>query len=414
MRKVPTWITQDDVLSDLTVVNKDTEITNLRFVHVDFTDSVLERLQDFTSREFETICLFSCRGKIDVAILFFLGKTRIQEIVVNSFIQGSFDDAAAIALRMGLELTTTLKRLQLHGCLVSRHFPEALRRGLQNCPSLEHLEFNLVQKVDRSGNRVGKVLAEVLPKMPNLTKLDFRKHQLDNRQLVVLLKGLANHNRIHELEIAIVSLDQKLVARLRQLVESPANNIGRLNLLIEDHCFNLHKLASEGNCSYRISPMVAGPQDMDYLGKVAVKNPLVTDLDFSFLKSREGDLIKSFAPWIARMKGLKYLNVEGFDLDSEVGEALVTAMIANTSLEQVIQNSSCLYATWISHFADLNKGGRRLLQTDDIESLWPHVLSRASTTTYTAGEESTDQKRRQTNVVYHLLRSQANLFRANA
>ena len=78
------WITQDESLSDLSMVLKDTKITNLRFVYVDFTVQVLERLKDFTSREFETVCLFSCRGKVDAAISIFLGQMRIQELAVNT------------------------------------------------------------------------------------------------------------------------------------------------------------------------------------------------------------------------------------------------------------------------------------------------------------------------------------------
>ncbi|CAJ1942616.1 unnamed protein product [Cylindrotheca closterium] len=412
--KVPMWITQDETLSDLSTVHEDTKVSNLRFVYVDFTDEVLERLQDLSSREFETICLFSCRGKMDAAISFFLGQMRIREFVVNTFIPDSFDDSAAMALGKGLEVTTTLKRLHLHGCLASRQFPDALRHGLENCPSLEHLEFNLAQKIDRSGNRVGRVLAEVLPKIPNLNKLVLRKNQLDSRQLLMLLKGLVTHTLIKELEMAIPCLDKKMVVRLRQLAESPQNNIERLNLLIDDHHFNLHKLSSEGSCSYCITPKMADPQDMDYLGRVAVANTKITGMDLSFLASKEDDLILSIAPWIARMRGLKYLNIEGFRLQPEGGgEEFVMAMISNTSIEQVILSSGCVYASWITHFADLNKGGRRLLEADDVESLWPLVLSKACKATYTGGKESIPQENRRANVVYDLLRSQAGLLGAN-
>ena len=201
---------------------------------------------------------------------------------------------------------------------------------------------------------------------------------------------------------------------LRKLAERKENNIQTLNLFIEDHQFNLHKLSSEGSCSYGITPVMADSDDMAYFGKVAVKNTKIAALDLSFLKSKEDDIVKSLAPWLAKITGLKYLNMEGFRLHPQGGEALVMAMSVNTSLEQVTLSTRCIFASWITHFVDLNKAGRRILQADDIpDSLWSHVFHRASRATYKGGKESIDQETRRANAIFHLLRSQVGLWGSN-
>jgi hypothetical protein len=399
------WITHDQTLDDLNVASNNLTIACLYFTNIDFGDAIIQSLQDYSGRSFDKIVLHSCRGKLDAVISFFLRGTRIKEFVINETHLGS---TSVLALGESLCAAKALKCLHLPGIDSSldssSHSVEALKYGLMQCPSLEHLVCKYASaSFDNACTAVlDAFLVETIPRIANLKRLEIWSYKQQDRSLTTLLRSIQIHPSLSHLRISVQTLEPSILGSIDLLSRCSQSKLQELNLSIHSSCDRLHKLPSSCRFVYTIDPVVSN-DNMDYLGKALVDNPKIVSLDLSH-KGLKDEGVVALASWLGKIKYLKRLDIQGNPFQTTGEHALLSAMESNLSIEDIDLPYGCACADYIHHYADLNKGGRKLLTNETFPlSLWPLVLEKAANAEFKPRGSDDDMNARRANVVYNLL-----------
>eukprot|EP00980_Cylindrotheca_fusiformis_P028204 scaffold22586_cov138-Cylindrotheca_fusiformis.AAC.24 len=405
------WITDDQTLGDLDVASKNFTIECLYFVNVDFGEPVLQKLEVFRGRSLTKIVLHSCRGDVHDVISFFLRELKIENFVVNEVRLDTI--AAAKVLGDGLCEATTLKSLHLQGIFASSHFVDALRYGLVQCPSLENLVFNNYVSTSYDGTAVlDTFLVEAIPRILNLKRLEVWSYKLEARSVQALLRSIHTHPSLVYLRVSMKSLEPSILSSIDLLSRCPNSKLRVLELSIHTSCDSLHKLPSKCGFVYNIDPVMSS-DDVDYLGKTLFDNPRIASLDLSHKGLKDEGAI-ALASWLRKNANLKRLCIQGNPVQSAGAQALLSVMKSNVSIEDIDLPYDCECASSIEHYADLNKGGRKLLTDETFPlSLWPLVLERAVKIEYKPKGRNRGTIERRANVIYNLLHGPAGLHIAH-
>jgi hypothetical protein len=400
------WITHDQTLDDLNVASNNLTIACLYFINIDFGDAILQTLQDFRGRSFNKIVLHSCRGKIDAVISLFLRGMRIKEFVINETHLGS---TSAQALGESLGAAKALKYLHLQGIDYSSHCVEALKYGLMHCPSLEHLVCHQYASTSCDNTCTAALdafLVETIPRIANLKRLEIWSYKQQDRSLTTLLRSIQIHPSLSHLRISVQTLEPNILGSIDLLSRCSQSKLQVLELSTYSSCDSLHKLPSSCRFVYSIDPVISN-DNMDYLGKALVDNPKIVSLDLSHKGLKDEGLV-ALASWLGKIKYLKRLDIRGNPVQTTGGQALLSAMESNLSIEDIELPYGCACADYIHHYADLNKGGRKLLADETFPlPLWPLVLERAAKAEFKPRGSKYDMNARRANVIYNLLHGPA-------
>lgn len=238
-------------------------------------------------------------------------------------------DDSVEALTFGLRQNMTLKEIHFMGCSLRDHHAAILVGGLQNHSTLQCLDLN--------GNKCGPASSFALSEM------------------------LSAHSHLQKLDLSFQTSDERLNVRL--LVDSLRRN-------------TTLKMLDLSNCRL-------DDEDAILLGRLLRDCPKLSELFIA--RNKITDLgISGLAGMLPEIKSLRRLSLWGNNFDEQGALALANGMRENCGIEELDLFRNFFCSDMILLYTNLNRAGRRLLNSDDRVplGLWPLVLSRINDLTF--------------------------------
>jgi Ran GTPase-activating protein (RanGAP) involved in mRNA processing and transport len=275
---------------------------------------------------------------------------RILDLSYSSF----ESDEAVEALAFGLRQNTTLEEVHLMGCSLMDQHAAWLSAGIRDHSSLQCWDLN--------GNKCGPAssfaIADLLSVNSHLQKLDLSFQTSDERLDVRLLVDALRHNTsLKILDLSNCGLDDEDVLLLGTLLcDSP-------DLSITELFIARNKITDRG--------------------------------------------ISGLAAILPEVKSLRRLSLWGNPFNDLGAQALANGMRDNRRIEELDLFRNFFCSEKILLYTNLNRAGRRLLDSDHRVplGLWPLVLSRINSQTFQGTSTNTSD------LMFHMIRGPA-LFEA--
>lgn len=368
----------------------------LRSVTIDATvaRAVDELFQD-PHRTWRKIELIHCTGRNAEVIKACSSKTNhfafTGSVPIAHNPRYSLDVECMQALGNTLKESTSLTVLSLKGTRLDRGSLEALGNGLGNSQALETLQLS------HCAMEVADVylLAAGLQRNQHLTALSMAHCKIgaaplseeSTNELCLVLEGLVDHPTLQVLNLFGMYCTDRAMDALSNMLRAPRSALWHLglknNVRHPDDKLrvnNLFQAIGENTAlTYlQVSGNNVDDQDMEQLAEtITVSNKTLRGLNLT--ANNIGDAgIQSFASRLPDMRGLRFLDLQRNPFTETSKAAIISALKENSELERLDLDGK--FDETKAYYLGLNKGGRRLLQSENSIplGLWPLVLERTN------------------------------------
>lgn len=409
------WISGDKVLADLHDAKKDKslDLGCLNFVDVFFTDANIKRMElALKGRKFERISIISCRGRVDEALSVIFDRVQVVCLKLDCF---HVKPSTARVIGEGVAKSCSLKCLALQALCMTEALAEALEYGLSRTSSLESLYWSAIT-ARQSDRQWTDIILDAFRKNRSLKHLGIAR--VRGMSSAKVFQSIHCHESLESISFACLDgITPSTLTALEDLSRSSRSKVKTVKLSVRGDWTNLRYLANQSSGSrflrFKLTISTSSQHcDMQQLGEILERNDLIESLSLAHCGLDE-DSIAQLASFLGRVKGLKYLGLQGNLLNSGRGcDALLTALEHNHSLERIDMPAIVEQKRAIDHLLDWNRAGRRLFQDFDAPlSLWPLVLDRASkidyTNSYPLFKRPEEVAARRANAIFHLLQGKA-------
>jgi hypothetical protein len=407
------WISGDKVLADLHNAKRDKSLGCLNFVDVYFTDANIKRMElALKGRQFEKIGIMSCRGKVDEALLVIFESVQVECLRLDCL---HIKPSTARVIGEGVATCRSLKCLVLQALCMTETLAQSLEHGLSRTSSLESLYLSAISA--RNSDRLWtEIILEAFRKNRSLKHLGIaRVRGMDPAKV---FQSIQSHESLESISFACLDgVAPSTLTALDDLSRSSKSKLKTVKLSVRGDWTNLWYLPNQffGGRLIRFELTISTSSqccDMRQLGEILVRNELIESLSLAHCGLDENS-IAQLASFLGKVKGLKYLGLQGNLLNSGRGcDALLAALEHNRSLERIDMPAIVEQKRAIDHLLDWNRAGRRLFQDLDAPmSLWPLVLDRADKIDYTRSyplfKRPEEVAARRASAIFHLLQRQA-------
>jgi hypothetical protein len=247
----------------------------------------------------------------------------------------------------------------------------------------------------------------------NTTLKRLEMYRMQDLHPAELIESIHSHSSLLYLSTTLDNLDHDVVKAIEELSRSSQSKLRTLKLCIRGVWRMIDSLPSNGRFRYSLEVSTAKYKRLASLGKALVQNESIESLNLAHNGLTDND-ISVLASMLAEARGLQHLSLHGNSIEKKGGQALLLAMQSNHQLESLELPIRCEpHADQIRHYADMNKGGRRLfLDSNASASLWPLVIEKAGRIVYNRtplARTYKENEARRANVIYHLLHGPATL-----
>jgi Ran GTPase-activating protein (RanGAP) involved in mRNA processing and transport len=386
----------------------DSKMTSIHIVGQEFEDDdivtiMLSELFHFDSRNWNTIKLCSCRGRLDM-VLEIVMSTKVRRLILASEEQ----QRILPALIQGLESNERLLTLGLHDIQFSKDNLLLLCRGLVQSGNVMEVSFNKSTFSDFAH----VPLAIGLRMWASVQHLSFQDCRLTDEQCAEIISSLAGHKSLMELSLDgneckslgmkalgrilpnssllvldlssqklkpgetldLVEFSQALAKSRISCLQLSDNRINDFNMaflarsLCENRSLQVLHLAWCHLSIHTIEMIAEGISPNSTLSKLILYDCEICDAG-----------ITAFSRHMSRMGGLKQLDLGGKqNLGVQGINNFLLGLSTNMELDEVHLPASEQTKT-IQFFCDVNRAGRRIFRSQDTASagLWPLILERA-------------------------------------
>lgn len=405
-----TWISDDKVLVDLT---DEKSVGSLNFFDVSFTDSNIQRMElALKGRKVGRIGITSCRGKLEEALSLIFRCVQVEYLKLDCL---HINPTTAKTIADGVGASSSLKCLSLQAIHMTEHFAAAIHDALCRTISLEYLYLSVLA-TRLSDQTCVDTLLRGLQNNISLKHLGIAKVRgMDPNRV---FQSVKEHLSLESISFACMDgISASTLAALNDLSRSPQSKVNTIKLSIRGDWTRIRHFPKSSVTARRIHYKLTISTssefcDMQVLGEILEQNDNIVALSLAHCGLDE-DRIAQLACHLAKVKGLRELNLQGNSLHSGRGcDALLAALEYNRGLERIDLPTVVDQKASLDHLLDCNRAGRRLYTNTNVpRALWPIVLHRASKIDYTRSyplfKRPEEVAARRANAIFHLLQGQA-------
>jgi hypothetical protein len=433
-------LTEFTIVSRLEQAQNNKEVTEICLRDVDLTPAVcqaLSNLLSFDNRRFSQVELYYCQGSLAYALKIIICSGFAESLCLFA---GSLDQQVWDAIGSSLEAAANLTKLRFNvSSKLWHHNLIALFRGI-NSSNSEVRELVLNGCTFGEGEPVSD-LAGGLRENTTLHVLSLDQCYLLDFQVEEITCSLENHpclREFREFNLYGNICRRRSLRAIGKLLVGPKTCLESIDLTWQ--------LYDEDNDGFDLSLLAQGLKNNRTLKKLNLsRNPYITRkgiFDFSLALRENATLeqlqmrgcnlcdakLVNLASALPSNTGLKQLWLQSTQGFGNAGiTSLVKGLRENTNLEELSlpaisdpnakDSAPADVLMELQHLLDLNRCGRRLIQSSEKVpiSLWPLVLDRIWTVDFRKGytfrhdtgsteTRTADNAIRQCNAIYYLLR----------
>ncbi len=421
------------VLDHLRKVQEDRTVSSIHIVGYDFGSdrgrrstgmidiskanevaNALMNMLHFDSRQWKTIKLAHCRGKMVHRIVEAIIASNVQRFILSA--TPNTTRSTLITTSTGLALPSScLLTLSINDIRLDHSLMNMLCSGLSRNKSIVELSFINSRFTEDDSSHL--ILANTFRQIASLQHLSFSNCRLEDEQCHDLVLSLMGMEKLLELNLdgnqcqalglqalsILLTENPLLVLDLSsQKVTSGSMDLTRLApglaasklrcLQLSGNTFDSESMkclsaAIGENASLKIVHLAwshLNENAMLQLGNAMRRNTSIEKLVFHGC-SIDNQGLSRFANRMRQMKGLRRLDLGGTQAFDSIGLfSVVAALQRNTEIEEIIMpvaNMDKIYteeARQIMFLCDANRGGRRFLRFKERSpvAIWPLILSK--------------------------------------
>jgi Ran GTPase-activating protein (RanGAP) involved in mRNA processing and transport len=398
---------------------QDKQICNVQLLSIIFrqctADALVELLQD--GRDWKTVKLIRCKlNRVDdprammmalqyvervefswtwhVHDLKYALATTKEESRLQTLVLRETHLADDTSLEEGLSRTQSLKELEIHQVLL-HPLVEYLTRGLQQNVYLERLDLSCCKLPDEN---LAELVRAAFENNPYLTTLNIAGNECGPLGLLALgtIVQCADSN-LKTLNLSRQGFSS-IAANATETEQQGFHNIG---VFAEALAVNSTLIRCD------LSRNELTNDDAAVLGRALAQNRTLYELNLSFNKIGDEGM-QQFSFYVPSMC-VRRLSIKPNPLGNVGAQYLLDAMKENVHIEFLdsLLGLDLDCTRQLRLYAHLNRGGRRILQAENVVlGLWPILLDRATTIPYYSDQDAHVRA----TVLFHLLQNGADQF----
>ena len=398
---------------------QDKQICNLQLLSIIFrqctADALVELLQD--GRNWKTVKLIRCKlNRVDDArammmalqyvehvefswtwhvhdLKYALATTK-EESRLQTLVLRETHLADDTSLEEGLSRTRSLKKLEIHQVLL-HPFVESLSRGLQQNVYLERLDISCCKLPDEN---LAELVRAAFENNPYLTTLNIAGNECGPLGLLAL--GTILQCADSNLETLNLSR-QELSSTADSTDETEEQGFHNIGVFAEALAVNSTLVRCD------LSRNGLTNDDAAVLGRALAQNRTLYELNLSFNKIGDEGM-QQFSSYVPSMS-VRRLSIKPNPFGNAGAQYILDAIKDNMHIEFLdsLFGLDLHCARQLRLYAHLNRGGRRILQSESVVlGLWPLILDRATTIPYYSDRDAHVRA----TVLFYLLQNGADKF----